>query len=338
MSIHTSHVSPAQGGPSRRQLLAGSAAVAATGLVGSLPLTRPAAAAAADPAAAARPANEPFGYCLNTSTIRGANLGIDVAIEIAARAGFNAVEPWLSELEAYEKKGGDLKDLGRKLKDLGLAVPSAIGFAKWIVNDDAERAKALEQMKRDMEKVAQIGGTHIAAPASGATGEKDPSVDLLAAADRYRKVCEVGDQAGVIPAVEVWGFSKTLTRLADAMMVAVGAGHPKACVLADVYHLYKGGSDPAGLRLVNGATMSCLHFNDYPADPPRDKISDAQRLYPGDGVAPIGMILRTLRDTGFRGYLSLELFNRDYWKQAPPKVAEAGIAKMKEAVRAAMAA
>ena len=341
MPIDPSHVSFAQGGPSRRQLLAASAAVAAAGLAGPWPLTRPAAAttvaAAADPVVAARPASEPFGYCLNTSTIRGANLGIDAAVDIAAKAGFGAIEPWLGELDAFEKKGGSLKDLGKKLKDLGLAVPSAIGFAKWIVNDDAERANALEQMKRDMDKVAQIGGTHIAAPASGATGEKDPAVDLLAAGERYRKVCEVGDQAGVSPAVEVWGFSKTLTRLADAMMVAVAAGHPRACVLADVYHLHKGGSDPAGLRLVNGATMSCLHFNDYPADPPREKISDAQRVYPGDGVAPIGSILRTLRDTGFRGYLSLELFNRDYWKQAPPRVAEAGLAKMKEAVRKALA-
>ncbi|QOV90603.1 sugar phosphate isomerase/epimerase family protein [Humisphaera borealis] len=287
---------------------------------------------AQSPAPAARPANAPFGYCLNTSTVRGAKLGIDAVVDIAARAGFNGIEPWISELEEFEKKGGSLKDLGKKLADNGIAVPSAIGFAKWIVNDDAERAKGLEQMKRDMDKVAAIGGTHIAAPAVGATKPEDPAIDLLAAGARYREVCNIGDQAGVIPEVEVWGFSKTLTRLADAMMVAIASGHPKACVLADVYHLYKGGSDAAGLRLINGATMSCIHFNDYPADPPRETITDAHRIFPGDGVAPIKQILTTLRDTGFRGYLSLELFNRDYWKQAPPKVAEAGIAKMKEAV------
>lgn len=313
---------------SRRSLLLASAGAAAAVLAG---------AAVRPSAAATRPANAPFGYCLNTSTVRGANLGIDAVIEIAARAGYNAIEPWISELEAFEKKGGSLKDLGKKLSDNGLAVPSAIGFAKWIVNDDAERAKGLEHMKRDMDKVAQIGGTHIAAPAVGATKPEDPAIDLLAAGDRYREVCKIGEQTGVIPAVEVWGFSKTLTRLADAMMVAVAAGHPNACVLADVYHLYKGGSDPSGLRLINGATMTCMHFNDYPAEPARETITDAHRIFPGDGVAPIKQILTTLRDTGFRGYLSLELFNRDYWKQAPPKVAEAGIAKMKEAVAKAFA-
>ncbi|MDB5296561.1 MAG: Xylose isomerase [Phycisphaerales bacterium] len=332
---HPSSPTPSFAGTTtRRHLIAGGAAAVAVASLGGVTPAQP--ASAPTPAPAPRQAGEPFGYCLNTSTVRGGNLGIEAAAEIAARAGFDAIEPWLSEIEAYEKKGGTLADLRKKLADLGLAVPSAIGFARWIVNDDAERAKGLEQMRRDMGKVAAIGGTHVAAPAVGATTDRDPSVDPNAVADRYRKVCELGDAAGVSPAVEVWGFSKTLTTLADAARVAVAAGHPRAGVLADVYHLHKGGSDPAGLRQLNGATMSCLHFNDYPADPPRATITDAHRVYPGDGVAPLDAILRTLRDGGFRGYLSLELFNRDYWKQAPPKVAEAGIAKMRAAVRAAM--
>lgn len=306
---------------SRRSLLKKSAAVvAATSFGGTLARK----AAAASPAGGAS-----FGLCLNTSTIRGANLGIDAAIDIAAKAGFQAIEPWIAELEAFEKKGGSLKDLGKKIRDAGLAVPSAIGFAKWIVNDDGERAKALEQMKRDMEKVALIGGTHIAAPASGATNPKDPDVPLSAIPERYRKVCEIGDQTGVIPEVEVWGFSKTLTHLSDAAYVAIGSGHPKACILPDVYHLHKGGSDPAGLALLRGSAIPCFHFNDYPADPPRETITDAMRVYPGDGVAPLTQILQTLVAIGFKGYLSLELFNRTYWKENPEKVARTGAEKMK---------
>ena len=36
----------------------------------------------------ARPKNEPFGYCLNTSTIRGQKLPLVEEIEIAAKAGY----------------------------------------------------------------------------------------------------------------------------------------------------------------------------------------------------------------------------------------------------------
>jgi len=45
---------------------------------------------------------------------------------------------------------------------------------------------------------------------------------------------------GVIPELEFCGTSANLRQLAQAVFVAIEAGHPKACVLADVFHLYKG--------------------------------------------------------------------------------------------------
>jgi sugar phosphate isomerase/epimerase len=114
------------------------------------------------------------------------------------------------------------------------------------------------------------------------------------------------------------------------------SGHPQACILADVYHLYKGGSQVNGLRLLSGTALHVLHCNDYPAEPVRATITDAQRIYPGDGIAPLKVILRTLRQIGFRGMLSLELFNRDYWKQDAHLVARTGLEKMRAAVRSSL--
>ena len=139
-------------------------------------------------------------------------------------------------------------------------------------------------------------------------------LDLFKIAERYRALLELGDQAGVVPQVEVWGFSKTLGKLSETALVAVESEHPKACILPDVYHLYKGGSDFEGLRLLSGDAVQVIHMNDYPADPPRDKIADKDRVYPGDGVAPLTQILRDMHAAGFRGYLSLELFNASYWR------------------------
>jgi sugar phosphate isomerase/epimerase len=77
-------------------------------------------------------------------------------------------------------------------------------------------------------------------------------------------------------------------------------------------------------------------MNDYPAEPPRDEIADAHRVYPGDGVAPLAGLLRDLRAAGFRGALSLELFNREYWKQDPLTVAKTGLERMRAAVAASV--
>ena len=84
-----------------------------------------------------------------------------------------------------------------------------------------------------------------------------------------------------------------------------------------------------GLALLGSRTVPVLHMNDYPAMPGRSEITDAARVYPGDGVAPWGEILASLRAMGFAGALSLELFNRDYWQQDPLGIALTGLAKMK---------
>jgi 2-keto-myo-inositol isomerase len=279
-------------------------------------------------------AHEPFRYMLNTSTIRGQNLKLEEEVDIAARAGYHAFEPWINELERHVKEGGSLKDVAKRIGDRGLTVESAIGFAQWIVNDDETRKKALEQAKRDMDLVLQLGGKRIAAPPVGA--HQTGGVELLRAAERYRALLEVGDRMGVIPQVEVWGFSKSLSRFGETALVAMECGHPKACLLPDVYHLYKGGSDFTGLKLLGGAAMHVFHLNDYPADPGRDKIQDKDRIYPGDGVAPLKEMLRGLRDLGFRGHLSLELFNRDYWKQDAFLVARTGLEKLKAVVKSSL--
>src|SRR5262245_19778597 len=86
----------------------------------------PALLAAGAAQAADRPADEPFLYCLNTSTIAGQKLAITEVVEIAARAGFQAIEPWIRELDEFTTKGGNLKDLGKRINDNGLAVESAI--------------------------------------------------------------------------------------------------------------------------------------------------------------------------------------------------------------------
>ena len=308
---------------SRRDLLATTGLACGAALAATLPQT----ASAAEPA---RTKDKPFGYCLNTATIRGQDVGIVREVEIAAAAGYDAIEPWMGTLDAYVKGGGSLKDLGKRIRDLGITVESAIGFAQWIVDDNATREKGLEQARRDMETLAAIGGKRIAAPPSGATDK--PLSDLAAVAARYRKLLELGDQTGIVPEAEVWGFSKTLSRLSETVYVAVESGHPKACVLPDVYHLHKGGSGFEGLKLLSGVAVQMFHINDYPADPPRESINDSHRVYPGDGIAPLPEILRDLRLAGFQGFLSLELFNRDYWKQDPLAVAKTGLEKMKSTV------
>lgn len=276
----------------------------------------------------------PIKFCLNTSTLRGHELSVPEQIKVAADAGYDAIEPWIGDLKKFVASGGSAQDLKTQIDDAGLTVESAIGFAQWIVDDNAARRSALVEARADMELLKQIGGKRIAAPPIGAHTSPGPALPVIA--ERYRDLLEIGADVGVIPQLELWGFSKTLSRLGELAYVATEAGHPDACVLPDFYHIYKGGSDFAGLMMIEASKMSVFHINDYPADPPRETIGDADRVYPGDGVCPLVDTIRMLVEHGFSGHFSLELFNRDYWAQDPNLVAKTGLEKMQKVVAAAV--
>jgi 2-keto-myo-inositol isomerase len=279
-------------------------------------------------------AKSKFKFGLNMSTIRGPRGGKGLTIveevDVAGKAGYQSIEPWMRKINPYVESGGSLKDLGKRIRDYGMTVDSAIGFAAWIVNEDDRRAKGLEEMKRDMDRLAEIGGTRIAAPPAGA--RRDNPVEMDAAAERYHAILEIGAGIGVIPQVEMWGGHPSIGTVEKAIYIAIKAGHPKACFLGDVYHTYKGGCDFAGLKMLGPQALQNFHMNDYPADPPRETIRDSDRVYPGDGIAPMTDILQGFAAVGAYPVLSLELFNNEYWKRPALENAKTGLAKMKAAV------
>jgi len=271
-----------------------------------------------------------FKYCLNTSTIREQGLSLPEMIRVTADAGYDGIEPWVREIDAFVADGGSLDDLAAQLSDAGLAVPNLIGFFEWAVPDEARRQAALDEARRNMVIARKLSCPYLAAPPMGMVDQA--GADLVAIAERYAHVVELGRDYGVIPMVEFWGHSKTLSRLGEALLVAAESGQPEACILADVFHTYKGSETFEGFRLVSGETVALLHMNDVPPTPGRADITDAARVYPGDGIAPLQTIMKVLTTAGFTGMLSLELFNEDYWKQAPRDVAATGLRKMQAVV------
>jgi 2-keto-myo-inositol isomerase len=277
-----------------------------------------------------KPTKSNFTYCLNTSTISGQKLGLMGEMDIASKAGYDSIEIWMRDLETYINGGGKAEDVKKKASDLGLRIEDAISFPKWIVDDEATRNDALEQAKRETALLAQIGCPRIAAPPIGAT--EIPGLNLNQAAERYAQLLEACTANGVRPLLEIWGFSANLNRMSDALFVASASGGHNAAILADVYHLHKGGSAVESLALVDGNALPVFHMNDYPGVPGRESIADKDRVYTGDGTAPLKTILKILHDKNTPIVLSLELFNRDYWQQDALLVAKTGLEKMKLAV------
>lgn len=265
--------------------------------------------------------------CLNLSTIMGQNLGFIKELQIAAQAGFTSVEIWVPTLEKYLQSGGSIREAKKIIADLGLKIENTIGFAPWIVDDNAVRGKGLEQLKKEMSWVRELGCLRTAAPPMGATQQAD--LNLKAAAERYHIILDLGKQMEVVPQLEMWGHSKCLNRVADVLFVAAEAGHPDAKLLLDVFHIYKGETSLDSLHLVGENSIDIFHVNDYHVNLKPEIIKDADRIYVGDGDAPIEKIIYSLNPGNKPLVISLELFNKELYAKDALVVAKEGYAKMK---------
>jgi len=268
--------------------------------------------------------------CLNLSTIMGQNLGFVKELEVASKAGFRSVEIWVPTLEKYLNNGGSIAEAKKVIGDLGLTIQNTIGFAPWIVDEADVRAKGLEQLKKEMGWVRELGCKRIAAPPMGA--QNNPNINLKAAGERYGKILEVGKQMEVIPQLEMWGHSKCLNRVADALFIAAEAGKEDAKLLLDVYHIYRGESSLESLHVVGENSLDIFHVNDYTTNIKPADIKDADRIYVGDGEAPIADIIHKLTPNNRPLVISLELFNKTYYAQEAQLVANTGFQKMKQLV------
>ena len=266
-------------------------------------------------------------FSLNTSTISGQKLGIEKYIDIAARAGYECIEPWIGDMKAYMDNGGTLRNLKKLLDDSKVRPINAIGFAPWMSDDDGQRKAGFIQMREEMEIMAALGCPRIAAPAAGVRS----SPDLFKVGQRYRELLALGRETGVMPQLEIWGAS-VFFHIGQAMMAIAVANDPDVRILPDVYHLYRGDSGFENLKMVDGKMIEVFHMNDYPGDIAREKMEDKDRIYPGDGIAPLKQIIADLKAMDGEKFLSLELFNRDYWKQDPLTVAKTGLEKMRKIV------
>ena len=256
----------------------------------------------------------PFRVSLNTSTISGYKLPIEQQIELCKEAGYDGIELWFRDVDDYVQRGGTTERLAAIIRDSGLYLENMIGFAPWLGDDNG-----MAQMKKEMELAAALGSKCIAATALGLDVNKaiDRSQFEVYSA-KYRELLVFGEKIGVTPLLELWGGG-VLNQLTDAIHIAVGAKHEKAAPLLDFYHLYRGGNAFESLSLVNGLSLPLFHINDYPIEPVREQLRDEDRVFPGEGICPFDKIIPMLYRSGFRGGLSLELFNQRYWSDMKVK-------------------
>lgn len=256
--------------------------------------------------------------CLNTSCFcnpfEPPAITLPEKLRIAAEVGYRELELWVAELDAHVAGGADLEGLKRDLDKAGLTVRSMIGLRGWMESAGDDHAEVLAECRRRMEIASELGCPNIVASPPAVRQPEFYHLDFDHAAARYRELIALGEPLGVVPMVEFLGFSSSIYQLEQAETIVKLADHPKACLVLDPFHLWRGGSSFKRVGSLDPTRIGICHFNDAPTEhPPRFQQVDADRVYPGEGDLPLVQMLRDLRAAGYQGSLSLELFSPDHW-------------------------
>jgi 2-keto-myo-inositol isomerase len=255
----------------------------------------------------------------NGATTMKADLPTD--IRAAAAAGFDYVEIWAAKLRKFlqENSTANLKAL---FVESGIKPLSINSIEHATLRDDA----AYAQIKAECEELSSIaeaiGCPYIVVvpgklPPGGLSSYEviEKSVGVL------RELASIGERHGVALAFEFLGqtdCSVQTLELADEIVVKVNRRN--IGLVIDSFHFYAGGSTIKMIEALDPKRLFIFHINDA-ENLPRQKLTDANRLFPGLGVLPLKEIIAAFRKIGFDANASVEIFRPEYWERDPFEVA-----------------
>jgi sugar phosphate isomerase/epimerase len=250
---------------------------------------------------------------LSMHQFTSARAGYRKSLEGWAKAGIRHVEPVYPLLDDFLKTES-LASARRVLTDNGLTIVSgAVGVTGlWEPNPTFQ--KNLDEFRKRCAQFAELGAPVVYSPCVASA--KFVPEDYVRSVDNIRQTAEAAREFRLQVAAEFVRNSTFLASLPTALRLHRAAAHPNFGVLFDCYHFWSGPSKFEDMDLIKPGEIIHAHVNDT-QDLPRELLDLQSRVIPGDGVAPLARILAKLKDRGYEGPISVELFLPKY-QEAPP--------------------
>lgn len=267
-------------------------------------------------AVSAQPVGGKMQLALHQNTSRAA--GFRASLEGWSRAGIRNAE--ITDVLLDEFLAKDTLAGARKLvADLGFTLVSAAAVLPDVWIPGPARAASLETWRKRCEQYKTLGLAKIYCPSI--TNRPVTREDFAATPACIREVGDIARGFGLTAMIEFARTSTHLSTLPSTLQVIREAGHASVRPMLDFFHFYSGLSKLEDLELLEPGALVHVHFQDLLAGP-RELIDNDSRLIPGDGIAPVGTILRKLAAKGYAGPLSVELFRAEFVNGDPEAVAK----------------
>jgi sugar phosphate isomerase/epimerase len=259
-----------------------------------------------------------MNLCISQATTLPTPFADDIAA--AAGAGFPAVEVWLTKLEQHlETTSAD--DTAKQVADAGVTLAAAAYQGGLLLSQGDARRAHFDHFQRRLDLCQRFGIPTLLLVADFAQKADPTSLGraLVSLTEAARWAAGFGVKLGL----EFRGTDAFCNCLDTAITLVEQCGEPNVGVCLDLFHYYKGPSKPEDLARLTAANLAHVQVCDV-AGVPRELMTDADRVMPGDGDFRVEPVVKRLREIGYAGCVSLELMNPVLWQVAPAQVADAG--------------
>ena len=246
-------------------------------------------------------------------------------IEDYAAAHCQAVDVWLTKLETVVQQHG-APAARQVLEQNGVSAPAASFQGGLLASQGEARREAWQLFQRRLELCSQVGIATLVLAADVPAPLNEQTLDRV-----VHSLKEGADQAaaaGVRLALEFQAGSAYVNNLQTAAALVHELAHPALGICLDVFHWYTGPSKLEDLGYLTEQTLFHVQVCDL-ADTPRELASDSDRILPGEGDIPLGVVIQHLERIGYRGAVSLEVMNPQLWQVPPRQFGEVGITSVR---------
>lgn len=236
-----------------------------------------------------------------------------------AKAGFDGVEIFENDFLVFDESP---RDLGRMVRDFGLEITLFQPFRDFEGMPEPLRARTFERAERKFD-IMQEMGTDLVLVCSNVSSAALGGLDR-AAAD-FHELGERAARRGLKVGYEALAWGRHINDHRDAWEIVRRADHPNIGLILDSFHTLARGIDVNSIRSIPKEKIFIIQLADAP------KI-DMDLLYwsrhfrnmPGEGELPVEAFMAAVAETGYDGYLSLEIFNDQFRGGSPRAIAADG--------------
>ena len=224
----------------------------------------------------------------------------EARVKSAARAGFNGVGLWHTDLEhiLVHRKLPEVKSI---LADNGMTHLELEFLTDWFV-EGARRGESDQRKRRLFEASEALGASHVK------VGDfYNSPYEMPRLVDSFAALCREAAGHGATIGFEFMG-SAMLNTLEDSLELVLKAGQPNGGLIVDIVHVFDLGISFDAVARIPALHLVSVELNDG-ALPGTPGFDPGQRRFCGEGAFDIDGFVAAIRRTGFTGPWAVEVFS-----------------------------